>query len=440
MHTAWALAMKDLRMLVRDRTAMFFTFVFPVLFAAFFGMIFSGGGGGGSGLAIAVVDRDGSRESRAFVERLSGGGDLVVTAAADVDAARGLVLAGKRLAYVAVPAGYGEGQRSLFTGTPPAIEVGIDPSRKAEAGMLQGILMKHGFMGLSDVFSDPARAREQVRRAREAIAGAEGDGAARGGVNRGLFEAMLAQVDRFLADAAERRAAAGSGGAAGAAAGTGFNFQPVRFDVRDVVVARTGPTNAFAVSFPQGIIWGVMGAASGFGVSLVTERNAGTLARLRLAPISRGRILLGKALACLVTIVAVVTGLLLVAVMVPVFAVRPTSVLMLGAAVVSTAVCFVGLMMLLATIGRSERGAGGIGWAIMMVLGMMGGAAVPLFVMPAWMQTASHVSPMKWAILALEGGLWRGFGPERMLLPCGILVAVGVAGFALGARLFSWES
>ena len=58
--------------------------------------------------------------------------------------------------------------------------------------------------------------------------------------------------------------------------------------------------------------------------------------------------------------------------------------------------------------------------------------------MPPWMQTLSNVSPVKWAILALEGAIWRGFSLGEMALPCGILLGVGVVFFAGGVRAFRW--
>ena len=42
------LAHKDLRLLWRDRGALFSVLLFPLLFAGFFGLMFSGGGSGGS--------------------------------------------------------------------------------------------------------------------------------------------------------------------------------------------------------------------------------------------------------------------------------------------------------------------------------------------------------------------------------------------------------
>jgi hypothetical protein len=40
----------------------------------------------------------------------------------------------------------------------------------------------------------------------------------------------------------------------------------------------------------------------------------------------------------------------------------------------------------------------------------------------------------------MEGAIWRKFSFSEMLLPCGVLLAVGVAFFAAGVRAFSWSS
>jgi ABC-2 type transport system permease protein len=57
---------------------------------------------------------------------------------------------------------------------------------------------------------------------------------------------------------------------------------------------------------------------------------------------------------------------------------------------------------------------------------------VPLFIMPDWMQAAASISPIKWGILALEGAIWRGYSMADMLMPCGILAAVGIVCYSLG--------
>ncbi len=75
---------------------------------------------------------------------------------------------------------------------------------------------------------------------------------------------------------------------------------------------------------------------------------------------------------------------------------------------------------------------------MLLMLAMIGGGSIPLYFMPAWMQAMSSISPFKWAILALDGAIWRPLTVQEMMLPCGVLLGFGVVGFALGARMFAW--
>jgi ABC-2 type transport system permease protein len=192
-----------------------------------------------------------------------------------------------------------------------------------------------------------------------------------------------------------------------------------------------GPSNSFDITFPQGVIWGLIGCVMTFGISLVVERTHGTLVRLRMAPLTRAQILGGKAIACFASMMLIELMLLGVALT---LGVRPSSYGILVLAGVSSAVCFVGFMMLVASFGKTEQGASGAASALMMPLAMLGGAMVPQFIMPQWMQTLGMASPFRWALLAIEGGVWRNFSVAEMVLPCGILIAVGVTCFALGTR------
>jgi ABC-2 type transport system permease protein len=116
------------------------------------------------------------------------------------------------------------------------------------------------------------------------------------------------------------------------------------------------------------------------------------------------------------------------------FGVRASSWSLLLLAIVSTAVAFVGIILLLASLARTEQGIGGMGPAVMMPLFLLGGAMMPLMFMPPWLATLGYLSPVRWAILALEGAIWRDFGPAEMAGPCAILLAVGLVTFVIGAR------
>jgi ABC-2 type transport system permease protein len=100
---------------------------------------------------------------------------------------------------------------------------------------------------------------------------------------------------------------------------------------------------------------------------------------------------------------------------------------------------FVGIMMFLAALGKTERGMASLGWGVMMVFAMFGGAMIPLFAMPGWMKSVSDFSPVKWAILSFEGATWRGFSYTELLLPCGIMLVLGIVLFIAGSRMLKLE-
>jgi ABC-2 type transport system permease protein len=88
-------------------------------------------------------------------------------------------------------------------------------------------------------------------------------------------------------------------------------------------------------------------------------------------------------------------------------------------------------------LSKSERAAAGLGWGAMLIFSMIGGGMIPLFVLRSWMKSLSMLSPVRWSILALEGGVWRQpFGWSDMALPCSILIGIGIVGFVAGAIVF----
>lgn len=420
MRALLAILRKDLRLLARDPAGLFFTVVFPPLTAIFFGTIFSRDDGG-EAISVVLVDEDGSAESRAFLARLDAAPELA-TRRGERAAAVAAVRKGKETAYVLVPSGFGDARRRLLFGGTARVVIGVDPSRRAEAGLLRGVVTRYLYEGVQDLFADPDEGRDLVRRARSDLAASGDTSQWARDVSR-----FLAEVDRFLA------AIPDASDGAGDTAGSRPRWQPVDVAVEAVTRARAGPTSYFEISFPQAILWGLMMCAMSFAMTLVSERQQGTFLRLRVAPVTRTQIVGGKAAACLIVIGVVEVGLLALGRVAFGLRVTPSVVLLL--ALVASAVCFVGIMMLLATIGRTARAASGYATAAMLVLMMLGGGMVPVMFMPGWMRAIAVVSPVRWALLAIEGATWRGFSLSEMLLPCGVLVATGVVAFVAGVRL-----
>jgi ABC-2 type transport system permease protein len=191
------------------------------------------------------------------------------------------------------------------------------------------------------------------------------------------------------------------------------------------------PRGAGDYVFAPAVLWGLIGCAACFAISIVAERARGTLQRLAAAPISRASILFGKSLACALACAGV--ALLIALVMGVGFGIRFTAPGKLLLALASSVACFSGITMLLSVLGKTEQSVAGAGWGSLIILAMVGGGMVPQSFMPAWLTAFGQVSPVSWGIVALEGALWRGFSYAELAPHCALLCATGCACFALGS-------
>ncbi len=108
-------------------------------------------------------------------------------------------------------------------------------------------------------------------------------------------ESSLAPLKRFVG---ELDTCLGSSVPSGTGGQGPAEWQPLQIPKVPVTqTERRGAANAFQVTFPQGVVWGIVGCVMTFAIGLLTERVRGTLVRLRMAPLSRAQVLGGKALA-----------------------------------------------------------------------------------------------------------------------------------------------
>ena len=414
-----AIAIKDLRMLIRVKSGFFFALGWPLVIAILFGAIFSGSSDGGPRrMAVALADDDQSAGSKAFAAQIAASPSFSVQACTRAEAID-LVHKGRLAAALILPKGFGNASDQLFRGRTPQVEVWIDPSHQAEAAMIQGNLFQMTMQQFQKKMSDSGAVRASLHQSIEDVKGSSLPPGDRASLTR-----FLGSMDRAMAEMPAASSAAGGGPSA--------NWQPLKIEQHDVAIRKEGPRNPFEITFPQGLLWGVLGCTMAFAIGFVSERTQGTLFRLQMAPIGRVHLVAGKALACAATCLFLETVLLTIGRLG--FHVVPNNWGLMALAGVSTAVAFVGIMMLIAGLAKTEQAAGGVGWASMMPLAMFGGAMVPLVFMPHWMAQIGVLSPVRWGILAFEGALWRGFSFQEMLLPCGILLATGALCFAAGTR------
>lgn len=422
----WAIAWTDVRLLLRDRAAAFFTFVFPVIFAIFFGLVFGGNSEKGA-IEIAVVQIDQGSLAGEFVKSLKSMDGFRVTMKASEAEGEQAVREGKASACIIIPEGFEKGLENIIaSGKGPKVPVLVDPSKQAETGLLQGRLMEQSFALMAKSFMQPERLKKQLHQARDMIAKSKDID-----LNRKLmFGTLFQNVETFVNDAskpdAEGKTAVGGDAMAG--------FSPMQFELKDLRRQRKMPTNAYEVSLPQGIVWGLMGCVTAFVSTLARDRQRGTLVRLRSAPVTRWQIVGGKAIAGFVSCMLV--QWLLIGIFAVFFGVYLPDPAMLIVATVFSACAFVGVMMFLAVIGRSGEGSAGFGRSVILIMALIGGGTLPVFFMPKFMRPVSMASPFKWAVDAIEGATWRGYDMQQMALPLAVLAGVAMGGFVLGSMMF----
>jgi len=170
--------------------------------------------------------------------------------------------------------------------------------------------------------------------------------------------------------------------------------------------------------------------AAQFGVvSIHAERRAGTLARMLAAPISARGILLGKVLVSLVlgcvsmAIVAVGSTLLTGA--------RWGDPVAVAALILATVLAASGISLLIVGFTRTEEQAGGLSAIVALVLAVLGGSLFPLSQAPEGLAQLSLLTPHAWFIRGIND-LSSGEGIAIVVPSLAVLAAIGVVTGAVG--------
>jgi ABC-2 type transport system permease protein len=428
-----SLARNDLRLFFTDRRAVIVGVLVPILIAAFFGYIFGGNGGGDAQQAgkvpIAVVDEDQSTVSKAIVA------DLTADAMLDVaplsrEAAGEQVRKGTRQVAAVFPQGFGEQSvAALFSNQDkPGIELLVDPSQAISARLVQGLLAQYAMQDISrEAFNGIAgrqAADDMLARLDNLPTTAE----------RSELKTLLSSVRRL--NAMNDRAAAA---VPAAEAGPGFQLG-IPYEVKATqMVARAGtPYNGYAHSFAGMAVQFILFAGIDAGVVLLLLRQRGIWQRIRSAPISKGEFILSRLLAT--ALVSAFQMAVIYAAASLVFGVR-----IMGSAagfvLVAVAFCLLNAAfgLMLATLGRSAPATRGIATMVMLLMVMLGGAWVPAFVFPAWLQQASLFTPTRWAVDGLDAMTWRGLPISDALLPTLVLAGCALLFFVIAVWRFRWE-
>jgi ABC-2 type transport system permease protein len=425
-----AMVRKDLQIFFSDRRSVIVSFVVPIVIASFFGSLFSGPGKKGerARVEVALVDQDGSAISRGIVASAQADENVTI-ALPEIDAARAAVRGGRLAVAVVIPPGFGDAAGTAFFGgrEKPTLQLLYDPSRSMELAMVRGIMTQHVMQAVSQEMFGGAQGKALIDKAVPKIQDLQIPADQKQALGQ-----LLESVQKYY-----NRQPASAGDAASPIRARGLT---VPYTVREEAMT-SGPAvayNGYAHSFAGMAIQFLLFAMANLGMEILLERQRGLWKRLRSAPVSRLTLLVGKGVSG--TIISMMILLVSFAFAMIVFRVRiEGSVLGFLAICLSCSMMAASFGLLVAALGNSPAAARGITTLAVLMMVMLGGAWVPAFVFPAWLQQATKVVPVRWAVDGLDSMTWRGIGLQGALVPTIVLLAFAAFFGAVAAARFRWE-
>ena len=299
------------------------------------------------------------------------------------DRARDLVRDGQRRAAIVFPPGFGAAApRALFGGTgKPPIRLLYDPSQSFVRPILEGLLTQH--------------VMEQVTRASFPARGSSEAGPA-GGLS-------------------------------------------VPFTLTTVAVSAGSHYNSYAHSFAGMSVQFILFMGIDAGIALLLMREQGVRQRLRAAPLSRSVLLGSRVLGT-----SLIALLILAAVYGAGFVIFDVRISGSGAGFAAVTIAFALLAattgLMIAAIGGSVGTTRGLATFATLILVMLGGAWVPAFLFPEWLQHASQAVPTRWAVDGLDAMTWRGLPFAAAIAPTAVMLGWSAVFAWVAIWRFDWEA
>jgi ABC-2 type transport system permease protein len=195
-------------------------------------------------------------------------------------------------------------------------------------------------------------------------------------------------------------------------------------------------TNAFNWFVPGLVIQiAVFGTAFG-GFGLIAELRSGVIERMRVTPMSRTAMLLGRSLRDVV--ILMVQAILLIVLAIPLgLDVDPAGLVVVLGLLAIIGLVTAPLSYAAALTLKSEDAFAPLVNSVAMPLLLLSGILLPMALAPAWLQTLSSLNPLSHAVdaaRALFNGQW---GSPEIPIGVGLTAILAVLSVAIAARTFA---
>ncbi|MES2129358.1 MAG: ABC transporter permease [Pseudomonadota bacterium] len=391
-----ALIRKDILLFVGDRRALLMSLVMPIVLATFFGYLFGGSGVTEAGkIEVALVLQDDSETGKKIAAALRADGNLKITDM-PLEQAQQQVRKGKQKAAVILPAGFGEAAGSaLFgAGTKPAIGLLYDPSQQAVLAMVKGMLTQHVMQIVSADMFGGAAGKQLTDKALGELEHSSNPDAAR-------LKDLLGSVQRYQQRASEGQPSGQAGGLT----------MPFTTAEQALTSAKSEHGyNGYAHSFAGMGVQFILFMGIEIGISILLARRLGIWNRLLAAPVTMRTLLLARAVSGAIIALALLCALFAFAVLV--FKVEIANLAGFAGVAIGFALLTASFGLLVAAFGKTPEAARSLAVFATLIMVMLGGAWVPSFLFPPWVQQVALAVPTRWAIDGLDAMTWRGLGMD----------------------------
>ena len=372
-----AIAIANLQRLFRDRSNIFFVFIFPIGIILLIGAQF---GGGGASTVWAVSAGEGELWS-ALIERLEDTPGAAVDVHSTEEAMFAEVERGRVSAGIAIPADF---DAAIAAGENPVVGLVVRPNQGAT---------------LSPILQ--AALREVTATVR---------------VSRVVAAEAEIEVDRAVA------------------AVTPVEVPGVEITSRSVGESLFPPgTGQFAVGAAQQLVLFVFLTVLAGSAALIQSRQLGVTRRMLSTPTSPNTIVAGEGTGRVAT--GLVQGLYIVGVTLVVFGVRWGNLLGVSVLLLVFSAVAAGAAMLLGTVFRNDQQAGGLSVLLGLGLAALGGCMLPMELFSPTMRQVAHATPHAWAIDGFSDLVYRGGTLVDVLPEVGVLAVYA----AVLLTLASWR-
>jgi ABC-2 type transport system permease protein len=192
---------------------------------------------------------------------------------------------------------------------------------------------------------------------------------------------------------------------------------------------------AYNVFVPGLLVQLGMFGAAGVGFSLIAELRMGVIERLRVTPVSRVSLLLGRALRDILSIV--IQSLILIVLALP----FGLSINPIGVVVVLALIALIGLLT--ASIAyaaalwlRSEDSYAPLIFTSSLPILLLSGVLLPLGLAPQWLRNIAAVNPLSYAVDAARAVFVGNLGNPSVVKGVALMAVLAILAVFLGARAF----